>query len=107
MFHEFWTGKSMMHFWEIREEFAKPSGDNDRTVGQLLPLEDLIMDYASIGKIIKHNEPNKNLYYNVFCRRCKQNMTKDTLEQMEMNFCVLAIIEKALSWVAETGFRFG
>ena len=94
LFHEFLTGKSMMHYWEIKFKFAIANGDYDRTQGKIFPLEELMMDYCSFGKVIKDNDPSKNTLYNVYCQRCKCNMTTQPLQTLDMKLCALGIIEK-------------
>ena len=93
-FHVFLTGKAMMHHWEIKNAFQIPYSDNDRAVGTFLPLEELMMDYCSFGKVIENNIPHKNTFYNVFCQRCKCKMTKLPMKRLDMKLCSLAIVEK-------------
>ena len=69
-FHEFWTGKAMCNFWNVKNEFNIPDGDNDRTVGTLFPFKELMMDYVSIGKVIKNNVFETNNMYNMSCQLC-------------------------------------
>ena len=35
-FHDYWTGKSMMNYWDIKRKFDYPSSTHDRKMGTLL-----------------------------------------------------------------------
>ena len=101
-FHEFWTGKSMCNFWDVKNKFNAPDGDNDCTVGTLFPLEELMMDYVSIGKVITSNVFENNQTYNMSCQLCFKNMTEEPLTHDDVNVCGLAIAQRHFIPINET-----
>ena len=92
----------MCNFWDVKNKFNAPDGDNDRTVGTLFPLEELMMDYVSIGKVITSNVFENNQTYNMSCQLCFKNMTEEPLTHDDVNVCGLAIAQRHFIPINET-----
>ena len=64
-FHTQWSGQGQMHFYDVKQEFLKYVKASDRTAGKLLSIEELLLDYVSIGRTIVSNDHKENTEYNL------------------------------------------
>ena len=55
MYHEVWTGEVMIQFWDMKMDYIKEADTYPRLNGVLIPIEELHMDYCSIGCVTKSN----------------------------------------------------
>ena len=93
-FHEYWSGKSWLQYWDIKKDFQKAAGQRDQTLGTSLPIEDLTMDFVSFGMEVTNNIFHSNHQYTIKCQSCGVYMTKDPLSYGEISRLGLAIVER-------------
>ena len=85
-YHSMWSEDNMVSFWNLRSKYNErikeiTKSRSDRRKGKLMPLEEYLLDYSCIGRIIEDNECKNNKKFNMFCGFCKQAMTSSPISK--------------------------
>ena len=84
-FHKLWSKENMVNFWDFKKEYKtllkKKKVQAFRCQEVIMPLEHFLMEYCSVGRLIKDNDCKKNTQFNIYCQFCQNNMTENPLTQ--------------------------
>ena len=76
IYHALWSEENMINFWDFRKYYKQLLKRNIvrsyRCQEIIMPVEHLLMEYCSVGRIIKDTECSNNKEFNMFCWSCKE-----------------------------------
>ena len=64
-----------MQFYGTKKALFKFNDSSHRNEGKSMPIEELIMDYVTIGTTIQNNE-TKNTEFSEYCQKCRQDINE-------------------------------
>ena len=90
-YHSMWSEDNMISFWNVRDRYNRElkrskSVRSDRRIGKVMPLEELLMDYSCIGRVISDNDCKQNKSFNIICGFCEQPMTKNPFSKHQAQY---------------------
>ena len=85
-YHKMWSEDTLLSYWNVKAKFKEAiemvgKRRSDRRKSNVLPLEEVIMDYSCLGRVITDNKCENNNLFNIHCSFCDKAMTKKTLSK--------------------------
>ena len=90
-YHKMWSEDNFLSYWDVKSKFKvaiqkDQQKRNARRDFKVLSLEEQLMDYAVIGRVITDNECSNNTQFNLHCSFCLSAMTEKPLSKDEFHF---------------------
>lgn len=90
-YHKMWSEDNHLSYWDVKSRFKlalqhKQDKRIARRECKILTLEEQLMDYSVIGRIIKDNECGNNTQFNLHCSFCNAAMTEEPLSKDGFHF---------------------